>query len=392
MKNTSHATHAFDQWIRGPFVEINTALEALYWQQEDRDNVAGIGKSLKHQLESEGRSLIKVLLAEGNTSQDFNRAFNLLGSVGLYMAACRRHDLTEPSRETRSPLIEASALAMHIGPTIGMAPRFSTAHLTTHNIAVNGTYKCFTTLHDETLFIDYNTRSILAFKRAAEALTKIYAMGISHPLCYDLLLTAKQSLNDVIESNNILFSELDTDRFFHCVRPYYKSYRVGSQIYRGANAGDFAGINIVDMLLGLCRANEPFYSQMLVDKFTYMMPEDQLLLRDAMQKTNLMDDFLNQRQHKNQMWYQRNLALFLEVCKLHGATANQHHDQLVNKYITQPASHIQSQHMDKLTASGPPLHILLRSLEKLRDLRVGNQRDDIATRHHDILTLHETLN
>jgi len=392
MKNSSKATQAFDQWIRGPFVEINTELEALYWQQEDRDNVTGIGDSLKQQLESQGRELIKVLLAESNTSQRFDSAFNLLGSVGLYMAACRRHELTEPSRETRSPLIEASALAMHIGPTIGMAPRFSTAHLTTHNIAENGHYKRFTTLHDESLFVDYNTRSILAFKRAAEALSKIHVMGVSHPLCYDLLLAAKQGLNEVIASNSILFSELDTDRFFHCVRPYYKPYRVGTQIYRGANAGDFAGINIVDMLLGLCRANEPFYSQMLVDKFTYMMPEDQQLLRDCMQQTSLMDDFLGQHQYNNQAWYQRNLALFLEVCKLHGATANQHHDQLVNKYIAQPSRHVQSQHMDKLTASGPPLHILLRSLEKLRDLRAANPRDDISTRHHDILTLHASLN
>jgi len=392
MKHCNNATLVFDQWIRGSFVDINTELENLYWQQEDRDNVEGIGEGLKRQLESEGRELIKVLLAEGNTSQHFNHAFNLLGSVGLYMAACRRHELTEPSRETRSPLIEASALAMHIGPTIGMAPRFSTAHLTTHNVAENGIYKRFTTLHDESLFVDYNTRSILAFKRAAEALAKIHVMGVSHPLCYDLLLAAKQGLSEVIESNAILFSELDTDRFFHCVRPYYKPYRVGTQVYRGANAGDFAGINIVDMLLGLCRANEPFYSQMLVDKFTYMMPEDQRLLRDCMQGSNLMDDFLSQTKYNNQAWYQRNLTVFLEVCKLHGDTAIQHHDQLVNKYIAQPASKVQSQHMDKLTASGPPLHVLLRSLEKLRDLRAANPRDDIATRYHDILILQTSLN
>jgi hypothetical protein len=53
---------------------------------------------------------------------------------------------------------------------------------------------------------------------------------------------------------------------------------------------------------------------------------------------------------------------------------------------------VQSQHMDKLTASGPPLHILLRSLEKLRDLRAANPREDIATRYYDMLTLHSSLN
>ena len=59
---------------------------------------------------------------------------------------------------------------------------------------------------------------------------------------------------DVTASNNALYTQLDTERFFNCVRPYYKPYRVGKEVYRGANAGDFAGINVIDMLLGLCSA------------------------------------------------------------------------------------------------------------------------------------------
>jgi hypothetical protein len=54
--------------------------------------------------------------------------------------------------------------------------------------------------------------------------------------------------------------QLDVDRFFYSVRPYYKPYRVGRQEYRGANAGDFSGINEIDLLLGLCRANDPYYT------------------------------------------------------------------------------------------------------------------------------------
>ncbi|WP_350636017.1 monodechloroaminopyrrolnitrin synthase PrnB family protein, partial [Pseudoalteromonas sp. GW168-MNA-CIBAN-0100] len=144
------------------------------------------------------------------------------------------------------------------------------------------TYKRFTNLPDEKLFIDYNTQGILAYKRASDALLKILPLGISHPTCAELLKVAKQALIDVIESNNALYTQLDTERFFNCVRPYYKPHRVGNEIYRGANAGDFAGINVIDMLLGLCNANEPSYSQMLVDKFLYMMPEDQQILREAM--------------------------------------------------------------------------------------------------------------
>ncbi len=388
---TAHS-QAFDQWIRTRFCDLNTELEHLYWQQNDKANVVNIGDELKQQIESEGRSLILPLLNEGNTDNGFDNAFDLLGNVGLYMAACRRHEITEPSREQSSPLIEASALAMHIGASIGVTPRFATAHLTTHNKALNGHYKRFTHLEDEKVFIDYNTKAILAYKRVADALIKIQPLGISHPITADLLHVAKQGLKDVIESNKLLFQKLDTDRFFNCVRPYYKPYRVGKEEYRGANAGDFAGINVIDLQLGLCFANEPSYSQMLVDKFLYMMPEDQLILRDCMRRTSIMDDFLKAHNDHQHEWYQQNLPLFLEVCKLHGTTAIQHHNQLVERYITKPSAGIAQQHLDKITASGPPLHVLLDTLEKLRDRRAAHQRDDIRTRYADIELLKNSLN
>ncbi|MGL4711131.1 MAG: monodechloroaminopyrrolnitrin synthase PrnB family protein, partial [Shewanella sp.] len=201
MKPATLNTEAFDEWIRSRFVELNSQLEQLYFQQADRANVLDIGAIEKQALEREGRLLIKALLDEGNTDEGFDSAFDLLGNVGLYMAACRRHDITEPSRETSSPLAEASALAMHIGASIGVTPRFATAHLTTHNRAHNGIYKRFTDLDDEKLFVDYNTKGILAYKRAADALLKIQPLGISHPISHDLLRVAKQALQDVIESN-----------------------------------------------------------------------------------------------------------------------------------------------------------------------------------------------
>lgn len=387
----SKNTAAFDQWIRTSFVELNTELEELYFHQQDRANVEGVGEKFKSKLEHEGRGLIKDLLSEGNTDEGFDGAFDLLGNVGLYMAACRRHEITEPSRETTSPLKEASALAMHIGASLGVIPRFATAHLTTHNRAKNGLYKRFTTLADEKLFVDYNTKGILGYKRAADALLKIQSLGISHPISWDMLEVAQLALTDVLNSNNSLFEKLDTDRFFYSVRPYYKPYRVGLNIYRGANAGDFAGINVIDMMLGLCFANEPSYSQMLVDKFLYMMPEDQNILRDCMRRTSLMDDFLSCPDQRAQDWYQKNLAKFLEVCNLHGQTAIQHHNQLVNKYITAPSADMDQKHMSKVTASGPPLEVLLRGLSDLRDRRAAAPRKDIRTRFEDINTLKNSL-
>ena len=375
---------SFDSWIRSSFVAMNTELEELYFAQEDRAGVENIGDSIKKQLVEEGRGYIVDLLHEGNTDEGFDQAFDLLGNVGLYMAACRRHDITEPSRETTSPLPEASGLALDLGASLGVTPRFATSHLATHNTAVNGQYKSFTSLKDEYLFLEDNTRGVFAFKRAADALVRILPLGISHPVSYHLLMDAKIALLDVSKINEKLFSQLDTDRFFYCVRPYYKPYRVGQHEYRGANAGDFAGINEIDLLLGLCSANNLSYSQLLVDKLLYMMPYDQARLRDVMRRTSLLDDFLAASENRSgEAWYQRNVALFLEVCEAHGHTATQHHNQLVSKFIEQPSEELTEQRLENITASGPPLPVLLKALEKLRDLRTAARRDDIPSRYAD---------
>jgi kynureninase len=384
-------SRTFDFWIRNRFVELNTDLEMLYINQSERSNIDSIGQGLKKALENEGREIIKTLLSEGNTDEGFDNAFDLLGNVGLYMAACRRHEITNPSKDSTSPLKDASGLAMNIGASIGVTPRFATAHLTTHNKAVDGIYKRFTNLPAEKLFIDYNTKAIFAYKRAADSLLKLQPLGISHPMAPELFRLAKHALNDVISSNAALFLELNVDDFFYCVRPYYKPYHVGFQVYRGANAGDFAGINVIDILLGLCFANEPAYSQMLVDKFLYMMPEDQNILRDCMRRTSIMDDFLN-ISNSNEKWYQETLTLFLEVCELHGKSAIQHHNQLVEKYIAKPSATLKESQLDNITASGPPLNVLLDSLEKLKDRRAANKRSDIRTRFDDIKTLKNRLN
>jgi len=383
---------AFDDWIRGSFVEMNTELEEIYFAQPDRLAVETPGASIKNRLVEEGRQFVTDLLHEGNTDEGFDRAFDLLGNVGLYMAACRRHDITEASRETTSPLLEASALALHLGASVGVTPRFATSHLATHNAAINGRYKSFTSLRAEHLFLEYNTRGVFAYKRAADALVRTLPLGISHPVTYHLLVDAKTALVDVAALNATLFAELDADRFFFCVRPYYKPYRVGLHEYRGANAGDFAGINEIDLLLGLCSADNLAYSQLLVDKLLYMMPEDQTRLRDVMRRPSLLNSFLQTLESSgSEKWFQKNVAMFLEVCAAHGHTAAQHHDELVERFITQPASNLTEERLESVTSSGPPLQVLLRSLENLRDLRTAAERDDIPSRHVDLKRLHVAI-
>jgi hypothetical protein len=388
----SQAAANLDHWIRTSFVAINTQLEELYFRQSDRANVGGIGDDIKQRLAEEGRALIRPLAAEGNTNEGFEHAFNVLGNLGLFMAALRRHELTNPARETQSPFAEASALGLHIGASLGVTPRFATAHLATHNKAVDGVQKSFTSLKDEFVFIDYNTMGILSYKRAADALMRIPPMGISNFSTLMLLENARDALNDVAKTNRILFDRLDKDRFFYSVRPYYKPYRVGRQEYRGANAGDFSGINEIDLLLGLCRANDPLYSQLLIDKMLFMIPEDQANLRQCLIHVPLLDEFLEAAKASAKMeWFQKNCRAFLEVCAAHGHAAIQHHNQLFESFIVKMSQELEAKHHEQLTASGPPLPVLARSLERLRDLRAAAKRSDIETAHDKLETLRRAL-
>jgi hypothetical protein len=371
---------------------MNTELENLYFSQPNRAHVIGVGDSIKAALRDEGRTYVADLLAEGNTGDGFDSAFGVLGGVGMYLAALRRHELTNPAREERSPFLEASSLALHLGASLGMAPRFSTAHLATHNQARAGVRKSFTSLPDEFLFIDENTRGILSLQRAADALGRIVHLGVSSPVADVLFDEAKLALREVMRFNERLMRQLDVARFFYSVRPYYKPYRVGRQEYRGANAGDFSGINEIDLLLGLCRANDPYYAQLLVDKMLFMIPSDQARLRDCMTRTSLLDELLRLApEHARADWFQRNTAAYLEVCDLFGRSAAQHHDGLVKRFIESPASALDEQGLEGITASGPPLPVLMRSLEILRDLRTAADRKDISSRHGDILALRRAL-
>jgi hypothetical protein len=388
----SKFVEAFDDWIRGPFVSMNTELEELYFAQADRSAVEGVGDAVKQKILAEGRALIIPLVEEGNTDEGFDRAYDLLGNLGLYMASLRRHELTNPAREEQSPHKEASALGMHIAASLGVAPRFATSHLSMLNKAVNGVQKSFTSLPDEFLFLDFNTLGVFAFKRAAESIRRILPLGVSHTLAKTLLENTADALRDVLVSNERLFSDLDTERFFFSVRPYYKPYRVGRQEYRGANAGDFSEINELDLLLGLCRANDPYYSQLLVDKMLFMTPTDQANLRDAMRRRSLLDEFLASLDvSSGEPWFQSNGRAFLDVCRLFGDIAAQHHNQLVEKFIVGPSSSLKEERLEQVTASGPPLPVLLGALEKLRDLRRAEPRQDLATRAKDLARLREAV-
>jgi hypothetical protein len=81
------------------------------------------------------------------------------------------------------------------------------------------------------------------------------------------------------------------------------------------------------------------------------------------------------------------LQSFLAVCEAHGRAAVLHHHVLVTRFIEEPATQVDIRHLKQITASGPPLEVLLHSLKSLTDKRAGVQRDDIETRYHDLQCL-----
>lgn len=386
------ASDNLDSWIRTSFRQMNTELEELYFAQDDRANVDGVGENLKKALADEGLALVRPLVAEGNTNEGFERTFGTLGNLGLLFAALRRHELTNPAREQKSPFDDASALGMHIAASLGVVPRFANVHLNHHNRAVDGAPKSFTSLIDEKIFNDYNTFSILCYQRAGDALSRIPALGISNPATTLLLTDARNALDDVLKYNEILFNKLNPERFFYSVRPYFKPYRVGRQEYRGANAGDFSAINEIDLLLGVCRGNDPYYSQLLVDKMLYMTPEDQARLRTALTYRPLMDEFVDAAAGSStREWFKTNGALFLDVCAAHGRAAAQHHDKLVDTFIVKMTPALDQKHMAQITASGPPLPVLIKAMEKLRDLRGAAKSDEFETAYDKLSVLKRAL-
>ena len=103
----SSRAEAFEHWIRTSFVQMNTELENLYFAKETRAQVIGCGDSIKAALRDEGHTYVVALLAEGNTGDGFDSAFDVIGRVGVYLGALRRHKHNNPTPEDPSKIHEA---------------------------------------------------------------------------------------------------------------------------------------------------------------------------------------------------------------------------------------------------------------------------------------------
>lgn len=385
-RSSSKAKAALSTWIRGRFVEINSALEDIYWVSDDRNSTEP-GQELQTELLRSGEELIGHLTNDDLTGGDFDDRFSLLGDVGMFISAVRRHEVrrTDGGPDEESPV--AARVAIQLGASLGTAPRFLTAHNQTHNRAILGRYRTFTSGESERLFTDYNTRSVYAYMRAADALVRAAPLGASHPVTRDLLLDAADAIRRGVELNRELSERLDVDEFFFRVRPYLKPCQIGRTMYRGNNAGDFAAFNEIDTLLGLCSMSDPHYAQIVTEKLPYLVPAERARLEASLRHPNLLDGFVREFDAPQQAWFQENGAAFLQVLDALGEGARHHHDEIVGRFITVPTAAIDEQHKGRITASGPPLEVLIASLERLRDQRSAAPRDDVPTRHVDVQKL-----
>jgi Domain of unknown function (DUF1864) len=368
------AINDLDRWIRGEFTELNTELEEIYFAEKavilnDRADVDDLGRALVR----DGGSLISRVAERRELPTDPAARYELLGMVGFYLGACRRHEVG-PDQSQVAPLAQA------LSSSLGVAPRFSSAHQHIHNRAVGGAFNSFTTLASERVFLTYNGLAVMAYRRAAHALLSVPALGVSNPLATYHLADAVAALRDVMRYSQALADELDRDRFFYNIRPYFKSYRVGSQEFRGANAGDFAAINAIDVLLGLCSPHDPFYQWVTTDKYPYVAPEDQKLLRALVTTESLLNMILCEFEAgAPSPPLRENAELLLAACRQHGAATVFHHNKLVAPFLQEPAADAPQERRSDMTASGPPLEAVIETLARLRDLRAARQRPGLVT-------------
>jgi hypothetical protein len=368
-----------DEWLRGDFVRINTQLEEAYFA-DGVDLIRGRPEldTLKRTLVQQGGAHMERLARASALPQDPRASYRLLGMVGHYLAACERHEV--PLANTEGGRQDAWDVSLRIGTSLGVVPRYVFAHQALFNDAVGGRYRTFTSLTDEEVFIRFNALGVLAYRRASSALRDIAGMGVSNPVAAYLFEGAEAALSDVLRFNQELSRQLNVQRFYFNIRPYFKTYRVGRVDYRGANAGDFAAINEIDVTLGLCRMDDSFYHAIVHEKSGHVPPDDQQALRTLDGRPALLHSFCQELDARGATpEWRRNAARFLRVCKAHGAAYAYHHERLVKPYLERPAQTAPTVHTSGITSSGPPLDEVIAMLQRLSDLRAARDRPGLVT-------------
>jgi hypothetical protein len=357
-----------DRWLDDEFVGLNTRLEEAYFADgiepsAGRPDLVALATTVL----VDGAKLVAAVDAAALPTAEEDR-YRLLGSVGGYLAACRRHLVGDPDS-----LGPAWSLARRLGDGLGVAPRYVFAHQCLYG------YRTFTDLPDEHAFVTGNAVAALAYRRAAESLRAVALTGVAGPPADYLLDCARAALEDTLAADRKLADELDVDRFYRNVRPYFLPYRVGEVEYRGTNGGDFAGINEIDLMLGLGRADDPFYRWVMDEKRPYLPPGDQTVMDAAARRTPLPARFLQRAADGALPPAERARAeRLLAVCRAHAAAASFHHHRLVLPFLVAPNRRAASGDGGDVTTSGSPLDAVVAGLKQLLDLRIGRDDPDLV--------------
>lgn len=379
-----------DLWLRGEFVRINTQLEEAYFaEQVDVISTRPDLDALKSQLVRQGGALMD-LLGTMRLPADHRAQYRILGMVGHYLAACQRHEagLSEIVGGRQS----AWDISTRIGTALGVAPRFVFAHQSLFNEAIGGRFHTFTSLPDEEIFIRFNALAVLGYRRAANALRDVADMGVSNPVASYLFDDANLALGDVLRFNQALSKQLNVDRFFFNIRPYFKTYQVNGQEHRGANAGDFAAINEIDVILGLGRMDDEFYRSVVREKERHAPPDDQPFLQALRSRRSLLDLFVSELDSIGiTPGWKANAARYLDVCKAHASAYAIHHQRLVKAFLEKPAKDLPSAHAAGVTSSGPPLDQVIGMLQRLLDLRTARSRPGVESAAPSMARLQSAL-
>jgi Domain of unknown function (DUF1864) len=350
-----------DDWLRSTFVELNTKLEEAYFAAGAEFLEDPALRSDKHRILTEGAAAAGAINDLPASAAD---RYELLGMVGFVLGSCRRHEM-----EDAAVLAPVWAVARRIAKTLGVAPRYVFAHQAFFNTARDSVLRTFTTLPEEAAFVELNALGVLAYGRTAAALSQIPAMGVTHPIASHLLDHARIGLEEVLAANRRISKEISIDRFFRNIRPYFKSYRVGPRVYRGANAGDFAWINVIDVVLGLCDPVDPFYGSIVAEKIPFVPPVEQGMLRRLGDSGSLLARFeAEAREHATDR-LRENARRYLAVCRAHGAAYAFHHHALVKPFVVRPSADTPPERRAVVTSSGPSLEGVISTLERLNVLR-----------------------
>ena len=361
----------FAVWIRQNLWKLNRELTAAR-VAEDSDEMGRI----EEKLVSEGMHFVEKINGQP-TIYDEQSAFPLLGDVGTFAASCARHNV-KMYQEGDDAIKPLGGLINRLSIITGTAPRAIIHHFTVDNIAVEGAYRGFTHSDDEKHFFRIGTDAMIAYDEAAQGLKRVQAIGISHPLSADMLKDVGKTIGKVEQAYREI-EILKPGSFYGDIMPYLMAHKIRSKAVRGFSAGDFGSANEVDLLIGVCGLDDPFYSGICLEKMPYMRRHGQESLRSVCQYRSMLDLFLEVSHQSEESWFKESGNAFLDVIEANRSVAKRHHDSLVDKYLTRAIP-------DDAHAGQAKEHLahMLKFLERIRDLRAAESLDVEGGRTHKV--------